>query len=56
MVLHDTVGVEPSVTGSVTEVVEEQPLWGIAASAFGLLIPLHALSICLAFALFNGEF
>lgn len=42
VVLQDTLGAKPSVTGSVTEVVEEQPLWGTAATALDLLLPLHA--------------
>ncbi|XVF28109.1 hypothetical protein REPUB_Repub15cG0000800 [Reevesia pubescens] len=45
LVLEDAVGAEASVSGSVTEVVKEQTLWGAAAPAFGLLIPLHGLCI-----------
>ena len=50
VVLQDAVGAQPSVTGSVTDVVEEQLLWDAATPAFGLLIPLHARCSCLAFA------
>ena len=56
VILQDAVGAQSSVVGSVTDIVEEQPHWGTASPAFGLLIPLHALCIYLAFALLNGDF